>query len=191
MNIYATTKNLPFSAIISESNVFRPRMVTPNYDQPYYDEQNPADITVDLEELRHIAIAGAGAAGVAQIGAIMALDKAGLLDKVEDYAGTSAGAILAAPCAFGYSGDDLKKIVMEQNFTSFLNLKNALLKPRYNLQNYGIFSGGEIRAWVGRMAAQRLGDPDITFTQLKEYRDHSHDADDAFFLKKVEEARLC
>ena len=72
-------------------------------------EQRPDSLSV------YVALSGGGAKGLGHIGVLKALEDSSL--RVEGYAGTSAGAIVAALAAVGYGADDLVDI--EQNSTIF------------------------------------------------------------------------
>lgn len=56
-----------------------------------------------------LAFAGGGIPGTAGVGVLMALEEAGI--KVTHVTGASSGAMVAALYAYGYKGEDLKKIV--------------------------------------------------------------------------------
>lgn len=147
------------------------------------------DYAFDLHHLRHIALGGCGAAGVAPIGGVICLDDYGLLDSVEVFSGTSSGSILAAPLALGYRGQELKDIVMRQNFSAFLTPSYyELSRIRPSLEGYGLFSGHELRRWINLMLAQRLGDAKLTFAKLQEYKDYATANDLNFFKARCLEA---
>lgn len=54
-----------------------------------------------------LVLSGGGILGIAHIGMMKALDERGLLDEIEVAVGTSAGAIMAAMFALGYTPDDI------------------------------------------------------------------------------------
>lgn len=54
-----------------------------------------------------LVLSGGGILGIAHIGMMKALDEHGLLDEIEVAVGTSAGAIMAAMFALGYTPDDI------------------------------------------------------------------------------------
>lgn len=57
-----------------------------------------------------LVLSGGGILGIAHIGMLKALDEHGLLDEIEVAVGTSAGAIMAAMFALGYTPDDMWKV---------------------------------------------------------------------------------
>jgi len=64
---------------------------------------------------------GGGTKGMVYAGAIQRLGEAGLLDSVKCFAGTSAGAQTAALCAVGYTGEELKEVMMTTPWNQLLD----------------------------------------------------------------------
>ena len=64
-----------------------------------------------------LALGGGGSRGNAHIGVIRSLEKEGF--KIRAIAGTSAGGIIAACYAAGYSPDDMEKIFFEADQSKF------------------------------------------------------------------------
>lgn len=148
------------------------------------------NLSTDLRHIRHVALGGGGAAGVAPIGAVMCLYNKGLLKEVEAFSGTSSGSILAAPLAVGYRGKELQDLVMAQDFSSFASISRYELKRlRPNLERYGIFSGAELRRWTGMMIAQRLGNHVLTFGEMREYKEKALAGDLDYFKEKCRRAQ--
>lgn len=81
-----------------------------------------------------LVLSGGGALGIAQLGAIQTLIEAG--NKFEFFSGTSAGAIIVAGLAYGYSVEDMKRILKNTKFFSFaFDFKHA---------KYGLVKGDAI-----------------------------------------------
>ena len=66
-----------------------------------------------------LVLSGGGAKGFAHIGVLKMLDKEGI--KVDYITGTSMGCIIGALYAIGYSGEDIEKMVLEENWTKLFN----------------------------------------------------------------------
>jgi NTE family protein len=62
---------------------------------------------------------GGGAKGVALVGALKAIEDAGI--ELVGWGGTSAGAIVAALAAAGWGADALRELMLNQDFTKFLD----------------------------------------------------------------------
>lgn len=101
-----------------------------------------------------IVCEGGGVKGIALLGAIYYLEEQGYT--FERYAGTSAGAIVTSLLAVGYSGKELKDILLNLNFKNFYN-KNKLtflpfIGPTISLfKNKGLFSGSNIETYLNNM----------------------------------------
>jgi NTE family protein len=76
-----------------------------------------------------LALSGGGARGFAHLGAIKALNEAGIYPDI--IAGVSAGSIVGALYADGYTPDDIIKILSERTFLNYVKfnlLKDGLMK---------------------------------------------------------------
>lgn len=68
-----------------------------------------------------LVLSGGGAKGLAHVGVLKALDKTGI--KIDYIVGTSMGCIIGALYATGYSGQDLEKIVVDEDWVGLFNDK--------------------------------------------------------------------
>ncbi|MCT8975570.1 patatin-like phospholipase family protein [Clostridium sp. CX1] len=94
---------------------------------------------------------GGGVKGIGLIGAVCCLEEKGY--EWNRFAGTSAGAIIASLLAAGYSGRELKDIMMNLDYKIFLGknklkLVSIVSKSSSLLKNKGIYSGEPIRDFV-------------------------------------------
>jgi NTE family protein len=95
--------------------------------------------------IKNLALKGGGVKGVAYVGAIKELDKAGLLNSLERVAGTSAGALMACMISLGYSADQIGDLMVDMNFNKFKTGWN----PLRLYTRFGLFSGQYIIDLVG------------------------------------------
>jgi len=97
-----------------------------------------------------IAFMGGGVRGIAHAGVIVALEDAGYMPR--RVCGTSAGAIVAALVAAGYSGKELRQILLELNYTQFKSRSYAtsgLFGEFLHLRkDYGIYSADFFEDWL-------------------------------------------
>ncbi|MBM6617320.1 patatin-like phospholipase family protein [Bacillus suaedaesalsae] len=94
---------------------------------------------------------GGGIKGFALIGAIQALEKNGLTPV--RLAGTSAGAIIAAFVAAGYSGKELEQIMDESNLIDFLDARKSIfpisiMKWLSLYRRLGLYRGKVLESWL-------------------------------------------
>lgn len=94
---------------------------------------------------------GGGVKGIAFVGAICKLEKEGY--RWNKVAGTSAGSIIAALLAAGYSGEELNEIMMKNNYKELVdrnqfNYLHLLGNYLGIFINKGIYSGDNIQNWI-------------------------------------------
>jgi NTE family protein len=118
---------------------------------------------------------GGGVKGVGLAGAYSVLEEHGY--RVQNVAGTSAGAITAALIAAGYTAEELKKIVFELDFLQFEDKGWEDRIPLFGkgvslLSDQGIYEGNRFREWIGGLLEEkhiktfadlRTGDEDPRF----------------------------
>jgi NTE family protein len=99
----------------------------------------------------HAVFEGGGVKGIALAGAIQGAMQAGVT--FDQVAGTSSGAIAAAFLAAGYCGDEMKQMIIETPFRSFLQrsawFDTRLFGPMVRLWfKKGLYSGHALEQWV-------------------------------------------
>jgi NTE family protein len=108
---------------------------------------------------------GGGVKGLAYVGALQAVEDAGLRPQVTAAAGASAGAISAALIALGYSAADLRSALMGIDLTTFED--GRLTGPLRVLRKFGFFKGDAFLQWMQQRVHDKLGDKDATFATLR------------------------
>ncbi|ENQ3107478.1 NTE family protein [Bacillus sp. 491mf] len=101
---------------------------------------------------------GGGVRGIAHVGAICTLEEHGY--EWERVAGTSAGAIIAALLACGYTGKELKIIINNANYPNFLTKtwlgKIPLIGKGVNVWfNMGIYKNDFIEQWLENLLSKK------------------------------------
>lgn len=94
---------------------------------------------------------GGGVKGIGLVGAVCRLEEAGYSWK--RIAGTSAGAIIAALLAVGYSGKEIKKIMLGMDYNRFNDTNRIQSIPLVGgllgtLFERGIYSGDYVEKWL-------------------------------------------
>lgn len=115
--------------------------------------------------IRNLAIKGGGVRGIAFVGALKELDKAGMFSGIERIAGTSAGAMLSAMIAAGYTVEDIDDLMQSIEFKKF----EEELNPLNLVSHYGLYSGDYILDFTRSfLTGSPLGlSADSTFADLK------------------------
>ncbi|MBS4194635.1 patatin-like phospholipase family protein [Lederbergia citri] len=101
---------------------------------------------------------GGGIKGLALIGAYEVLEERGFTFK--RLAGTSAGAIMAAFIAAGYTSQEIKDLMDETKMKMFLDQRTTLLpfalaKWLLLYWRMGMYRGNELEEWLGKKLAQK------------------------------------
>ncbi|XP_076468885.1 uncharacterized protein LOC143299503 isoform X2 [Babylonia areolata] len=120
----------------------------------------------------NLVFEGGGNKGVAYCGAIKCLEDHGVLKKIHRFAGTSAGASVAALLACGFTAQEVEDITIKENKDSiFLDAKLGYLCLIPNLIKYfGWHPAQRLYEWFGEKLRQKTGNPDVTFLQLYHQR---------------------
>lgn len=110
---------------------------------------------------------GGGVKAIALVGAVKAAENNGI--RFDKLAGTSSGAIVASLIAAGYSADEMREMIMEMPFASFVQ-KGVLHRIRWIgpairlMTKKGLHSGLALEQWI----AEKLENKGIsTFGDLK------------------------
>ncbi len=110
----------------------------------------------------NMALEGGGVWGIAYAGAVVELDKIGILTNIKRVAGTSAGSITALLLALGYSSREIHTIMSELDYSRFLDhrsLKQVLTK-------YGMYESKFATELFQGWVAEKLGSTNATFQDL-------------------------
>lgn len=94
---------------------------------------------------------GGGVKGIALIGAVCCLESRGI--EWQRFAGTSAGSIIASLLAAGYTGKELKDIMLEYDYRKYLDkyktdALSIFTKSISLFKDKGIYSGDPIESFV-------------------------------------------
>ena len=104
--------------------------------------------------------------GCAHCGAIEALCELGHMSHIVNFAGASAGAIIAGGLACQASAAYLTKAMTSVDFLSILNLGNPI-RAAYNFVRYkGLARGDSFEEWYGDRIEELTGDRGITLKQI-------------------------
>jgi NTE family protein len=112
---------------------------------------------------------GGGVLGVAHVGAVRALDEAGVLAKLQHFAGTSAGAIVAGALACRATPKYLETTLRAMDFNSFLDDSWGVLRDAYRLYTrHGWYKGSAFKEWYGKMVLDLTGSSETTLGEAHE-----------------------
>ncbi|MBP2644346.1 MAG: putative esterase of the alpha-beta hydrolase superfamily [Firmicutes bacterium] len=92
---------------------------------------------------------GGGVKGIAIAGAVLGMEQAGY--QFKNMAGTSAGAIVAALVAAGYTGTEIRELLGSLNYKKFLDKSYFLGYPGKAINimlRYGLYPGDYFTSWL-------------------------------------------
>ncbi|RDD41320.1 Uncharacterized protein TrispH2_006474 [Trichoplax sp. H2] len=137
----------------TKPNLMKNDAVSTLYEERFTIERDLAKY--DLSQcFENLVFEGGGTKGTAHVGALMVLEDLGILDNMTRFGGSSAGAMLAALLAIGYSADeiltflysDTKKIIMDSK-CGYLSLLPSLFR------HYGWIPGRRLEIWFKMVLA--------------------------------------
>lgn len=101
---------------------------------------------------------GGGVKGIAFVGAVCCLEEKGY--EWERLAGTSAGSIVAALLAAGYTGKEMKEIISNLDYKKFMDHNKvqavpAIGEPLSLLTSKGLHMGKFIEQWIGELLQKK------------------------------------
>lgn len=117
---------------------------------------------------RNLVFEGGGVKGIAYVGALEELQKRNIVDRIIRVGGTSAGAINAVLLSLGFSLNDMRQIMSSLDFRNFKDASNGIIPNLLRLLNkFGWCKGEFFRSWIGELIAQKTGNPNSTFEDLR------------------------
>jgi len=127
----------------------------------------PRNIYAQPTPYRNLVFEGGGVRGLAYAGALEVLQEQGILQHIDQVAGTSVGAVSALLIAVGYTPAEIKTIMEELKIQSFNDGRFIFFGGFYRFfHHYGWYRGDRFERWVGKLVAAKTGNTDLNFTQL-------------------------
>ncbi len=115
---------------------------------------------------RNLVLEGGGVLGIAYCGALEQLHKRDLLRGMVNFAGTSAGSIVAGALACGATFNFLLQELSKVNFADFIDY-NSKAEAAYNIYYYnGACTGNVFLKWYGSVIEKLSGNSAITMKQV-------------------------
>lgn len=109
----------------------------------------------DRPAIHTLVISGGGMKGVASLGAVVALRRAGMLDQVRTVVGTSAGALVAAALVMGRAHAGLVDELAGNQYRPDIDLNNVRT-------GFGLDSGRHLEGWIRKV----VGEEPCTFKDV-------------------------
>lgn len=124
---------------------------------------------VEKFDYENLVFEGGGIRGIAFGGVIKCLESLNLIKSMKRVAGSSAGAIVAAALAIGYTGEEIIEILDKTNFNSFKDDTRGLIFDIYRfVTQYGIYKGDVFLSWFQSIVKSKTGSTNTTFKEVFE-----------------------
>lgn len=115
--------------------------------------------------IKNIVFRGGGVLGIAYGGFLQELKNFNKLKDLEQVAGTSAGSIVAALLALGYTPEEIYDITFHTDFSKFEDREN----PTRLVTKYGIYSGDAFLEWMREKVTRKGFATADTFADLERF----------------------
>lgn len=122
-----------------------------------------------MEEWKNACFEGGGVKGIGLTGSACYMAEVGVWDKLENFCGTSAGAIFALLACLGYTPQQIKAIMFSADFNLFKDQESYWRKLRNLTGKYGIHSGKYFEDWIKGHIKEVLKKEDATFADLRAF----------------------
>jgi NTE family protein len=121
------------------------------------------------EPIRNLVFEGGGVCGVAYGGALEVLEDYGILNTLENVAGSSVGSLAAAMLALGFDAFYIKQRLTTLEFADLADSSFGVLRDLVRLiTQYGWHKGDRLEAFVRSLLTDANLPPDTTFRRLEE-----------------------
>ncbi len=117
---------------------------------------------------KNLVLEGGGVRGLAYPGALMVLEEQGILDSIQNVAGSSAGAIAGIMVALNYSSHEIDSVLHSLKIQEFNDGRFFIGKIKRVTKEYGLHKGVKLSDWIGNLIKYKTGHEDITFKGLHE-----------------------
>jgi len=140
----------------------------------YHEEHLDLNMKFELKEwnFENLAFEGGGVKGIAYAGALKVLEENGLLKKgkIKGVAGTSAGAIVAAAVACGYTSEEIHQLLEDLDFSKFKDDTWGIVGDAMRFfKDYALYKGDVLKEEVRKIINAKFpNNPDPTFEEFDE-----------------------
>jgi len=118
-------------------------------------------------QYEYLVLSGGGVKCVAEAGAVLELERRGILQNMKGFAGTSGGSILAALLACKYTAREIIDMLMQLDYKQMLDVawEPAECIERL-LKGFGICTGNFLLNFMQEKIGAKTGDENITLAEL-------------------------
>ncbi len=120
-------------------------------------------------DYKNLVLEGGGVRGLAYAGVFSVLEEKGILQQIENVAGSSAGSVAGMLVSIGYTAAEIDSLMIELPIQKFNDGKGGVVgKYRRFKNHFGIYKGQAVEKWLQQLVKFKTGDSLLTFEQLHE-----------------------
>lgn len=121
-----------------------------------------------MNQVQNLILSGGAIFGVAYGSVLSVLDEIGALSNLKGLAGTSVGAWVACLLAVGYSGAEIRHMMLNEFTYSSLIGEMSPLRMLLSSTAYGLNDGNQMLQMIRTKIRDKVGNDKLTFRQLKD-----------------------
>jgi NTE family protein len=119
---------------------------------------------------KSLALEGGGAKGYVYVGVAQELERLGLLEEIEEIAGSSVGAITDLYLASGYTFSQIKEKIFNLDFKKLLLDDHYIMVPLNWMTKFGFFDADLMHQQFRNIVKEVTGNEHATFEQWHDYK---------------------
>lgn len=114
----------------------------------------------------NLVMEGGGVRGLAYPGALEVLEQKGILQNIENVAGSSAGSIAGLVVSLGYTAHEIDSVLQSLKIGEFNDGKFFVGRIRRIKNEYGMYKSDAFEDWLAHLIEFKTGNTDLTFDDL-------------------------
>jgi len=115
---------------------------------------------------KNLVMEGGGVRGLAYPGALQVLEQKGILQNIDNVAGSSAGSIAGLLVALNYNSHEIDSVLQNLQIGEFNDGKFFFGKIERIRDDYGMYKGEKFETWLSNLIEYKTGNADLTFSEL-------------------------
>jgi predicted acylesterase/phospholipase RssA len=117
------------------------------------------------QKYKNLVLEGNGMAGLAYIGALKVLEERDIIKDIENFSGSSSGAIMTSLISIGYTSEEIYNLSANLDWKNMVKRRNCLFQFFYFWNKYGLYKYDQIEKTIKSFFLRKLGKSDLTFKE--------------------------
>jgi len=114
--------------------------------------------------IKNLILSGGSSKCIVYVGAIRSLIELDILQHIQNFAGTSGGALLTSLLVLDYTIDEIEELYYKLNLSDLMDIKGDNILHFFN--DYGLDPGDKVIQLIKIVIKKKTNNPDITFKEL-------------------------